>query len=78
MADTEPKKRVRRTKEEAQRVILDAAEERLANGGPEALRLQDIAADVGISHPAILHHFDYQSRSEWGEADDHHVMNHIK
>jgi len=57
MADTEPKKRVRRTKEEAQRVILDAAEERLANGGPEALRLQDIAADVGISHPAILHHF---------------------
>ena len=58
MADTEPKKRVRRTKEEAQRVILDAAEERLANGGPEALRLQDIAADVGISHPAILHHFE--------------------
>lgn len=58
MADTEPKKRVRRTKEEAQRVILDAAEERLANGGPEALRLQDIAADVGISHPAMLHHFE--------------------
>lgn len=56
--DTEPKKRVRRTKEEAQRVILDAAEERLAKGGPEALRLQDIAADVGISHPAILHHFE--------------------
>lgn len=53
-----PKKRIRRTAEEARRLILDAAEERLANGGPEALRLQDIAADVGISHPAILHHFE--------------------
>lgn len=53
-----PKKRVRRTAEEARRLILDAAEERLAQGGPEALRLQDIAADVGISHPAILHHFE--------------------
>jgi AcrR family transcriptional regulator len=29
----------------------------LIDGGPEAIRLQDIAADVGISHPAILHHF---------------------
>ncbi len=53
-----PKKRIRRTAEEARKLILDAAEERLANGGPEALRLQDIAADVGISHPAILHHFE--------------------
>lgn len=26
-------------------------------GGPEAIRLQEIAADVGISHPAVLHHF---------------------
>jgi AcrR family transcriptional regulator len=26
-------------------------------GGPEAIRLQRIAADAGISHPAILHHF---------------------
>jgi len=26
-------------------------------GGAEAIRLQEIAADVGISHPAILHHF---------------------
>ena len=27
------------------------------DGGPEAIRLQEIAADAGISHPAILHHF---------------------
>ncbi len=51
-------KRVRRTAEEARRVILDAAERRLAEHGPEGIRLQDIANDVGISHPTILHHFD--------------------
>ena len=39
-------------------MILDAAEKRLREGGPEAIRLQDIARDVGISHPTILHHFD--------------------
>ena len=39
-------------------MILDAAEKRLRDGGPEAVRLQDIAGDVGISHPAILHHFE--------------------
>lgn len=51
-------KRIRRTAEEARRLILDAAEERLASQGPEGLRLQDIARDIGISHPAILHHFE--------------------
>lgn len=51
-------KRVRRSAEEARRLILDAAEERLATQGPEGIRLQDIARDVGISHPAILHHFE--------------------
>lgn len=50
-------RRVRRTGEEARKLILDAAEKRLAEIGPEGIRLQDIAADVGISHPAILHHF---------------------
>ena len=50
-------KRVRRTPEEARRLILDAAEARLARTGPDGLRLQDIAADAGISHPSILHHF---------------------
>lgn len=50
--------RVRRTAEEARRLILDAAEKRLREGGPEAIRLLDIARDVGISHPTILHHFE--------------------
>lgn len=49
--------RRRRKPEEARAEILDAAERRLAAAGPAALRLQEIAADVGISHPAVLHHF---------------------
>lgn len=50
-------KRTRRTPEEARRLILEAAQARLARTGPEGLRLQDIAADAGLSHPSILHHF---------------------
>lgn len=57
-AEKPTQKRVRRTADEARRLILDAAEKRLARQGPEGLRLQDIARDVGISHPAILHHFE--------------------
>jgi AcrR family transcriptional regulator len=37
--------------------ILDAAEKRLREAGPGAIRLQEVAAEVGISHPAVLHHF---------------------
>ena len=50
-------RRRRRTADEARRAILEAAQKRLAECGPEEIRLQDIAADLGISHPAILHHF---------------------
>ena len=49
--------RQRRSAEAAQLEILDAAERRLQDEGPAALRLQDVARDVGVSHPAILHHF---------------------
>lgn len=47
----------RRSAAETRSAILEAAEGRLLGGGPEAIRLQEIAADAGISHPAILHHF---------------------
>jgi len=47
----------RRSATDTRRAILEAAERRLVAGGPEAIRLQEIAADVGISHPAVLHHF---------------------
>jgi AcrR family transcriptional regulator len=49
--------RRRRTAEEARTEILDAAERRLVASGPAGIRLQEVAADVGISHPAVLHHF---------------------
>ena len=63
---------MRRSAEEAQRLILDAAEKRLREGGPEAIRLQDIARDVGISHPTILHHF--ASRDGLTQALEHRAM----
>ena len=50
-------KRVRRSPEEARRLILDAAQAAIARTGPEGLRLHDIAAAAGVSHPLILHHF---------------------
>lgn len=49
--------RRRRTADEARTLILDAAEMRLREVGPEGLKLQEIAQDIGVSHPAILHHF---------------------
>ena len=49
--------RRRRNAAETRCAILEAAERRLLAGGPDAIRLQEIAADAGISHPAILHHF---------------------
>src|SRR5256886_9207655 len=50
-------KRLRRTPEEARRLILETAQALIARAGPEGLRLQEIAAAAGISHPLILHHF---------------------
>jgi len=55
-APATPKRR-RRTAESARREILDAAKNRLMEEGPDGLRLKVIAADVGISHSSIIHHF---------------------
>ena len=54
---TEKMRRVRRSPEEARRLILETAQALIDRTGPEGLRLQDIAAEAGISHPLILHHF---------------------
>jgi len=51
-------KRIRRTPEEARRLILDAAEACMAKAGPAGLRLQEVAEAAGVSHPTILHHFE--------------------
>jgi len=37
--------------------ILEAACRRVAEYGPDGLRLADIARDVGVTHALILHHF---------------------
>src|SRR5690349_8857470 len=52
----------RRTAEQARLVILDAAEKRLVEVGPAGLRLQEVAADAGVAHPTILHHFGSRKR----------------
>lgn len=53
--EEEPRKR--RTAEEARIAILDAAERMLVAAGPAGIRLQEVAAAVGVSHPTVLHHF---------------------
>jgi AcrR family transcriptional regulator len=55
-------RRPRRTPEQARRLILETAQALIASTGPEGLRLQDIAAAAGISHPLILHHFGSRER----------------
>src|SRR5580700_10941169 len=52
-----PLPRKRRTGEEARTAILDAAERLLVVAGPAGIRLQEVARDVGVSHPTVLHHF---------------------
>lgn len=49
--------RRRRSAEDARSAILDAAEQRLIDAGPASIRLQEVAADVGVGHPTVLHHF---------------------
>lgn len=61
-----PRVRTRFSAEQARDTILDATERRLLEVGPQGLRLQDIARDVGLSHPTVLHHFG--SREELVDA----------
>lgn len=49
--------RVRRTPEEARRQILEAAAKLLAAGGPAAVQVRAVAAEVGVSDAAVNHHF---------------------
>lgn len=37
--------------------ILEAAEKRLIEGGPDAVRVQSLARDLGVTDAAIHHHF---------------------
>jgi len=53
-----PPRRRRLPAAEARARILGAAQERLRDSGPQGLRLADVARDLGVTHQAILHHFE--------------------
>lgn len=50
-------KRERRSAESARTRILEAAERRLIEGGPDAVRVQALARELGLTDAAIHHHF---------------------
>src|SRR4051812_35575686 len=49
--------RRRRTSQDARAEVLAAARRILLELGPEALTLKAVAADVGVTHANLLHHF---------------------
>jgi AcrR family transcriptional regulator len=49
--------RRRRTSQDARAEVLAAARQILLNLGPEALTLKAVAAQVGVTHANLLHHF---------------------
>lgn len=50
-------RRVRRSAADARCAILDVAEHKVRELGLDGLRLQQIAGELGLSHPAVLYHF---------------------
>lgn len=50
-------RRVRRTPEAARALILEVAERRLEEHGLAGLKIADVAAEAGMSHGTLLHHF---------------------
>jgi len=49
--------RVRRTPEEARTLALASARRLLLAEGPDAITLQSVASDLGMSHTNLIHHF---------------------
>ncbi|TNE90911.1 MAG: TetR/AcrR family transcriptional regulator [Deltaproteobacteria bacterium] len=63
--------RRRRSAEETKRIILDVAQDQLAAHGLDGMTLDAIAAEVGVSRQAVLHHFGSRAglmRAVVGEA----------
>ena len=50
-------RRVRRTPEEARTLALASARRLLLAEGPNAITLQSVATDLGMSHTNLIHHF---------------------
>jgi TetR/AcrR family transcriptional regulator, repressor for neighboring sulfatase len=60
----------RRTPSEARRVILDAAQRLLAEHGPDAVGLKEVAKEAGVSHALVSHYFGtYEALVEAALAD---------
>lgn len=55
-AEAAPRRR-RRSPEEAQTAILDAAERLFADRGPDRVSVMDVAVEAGVSHSLVLHYF---------------------
>src|SRR3954447_15899974 len=49
--------RVRRSRDEARRLILEAAEGLLVEGGPAAVQVRAVAERVGMTDAGVYHHF---------------------
>ena len=54
---TPPRKRIRRSPDEARQLILEAAIRVFAERGPEAAGLKAVAQAAGVSHALIAHYF---------------------
>lgn len=52
-----PARRRRRSPEQAQALILDAAERLFAERGPDSVSVLDVAVAAGVSHSLVLHYF---------------------
>lgn len=52
-----PVRRRRRSPEQAQALILDAAERLFAERGPDSVSVLDVAVAAGVSHSLVLHYF---------------------
>jgi AcrR family transcriptional regulator len=63
--------RVRRTPEEARTLILASARELIAEKGPDAVGLKDVAVRAGVSHALVTHYFGtYEALVEATLADE--------
>ncbi|MEV4165895.1 TetR family transcriptional regulator [Nonomuraea dietziae] len=54
--------RVLRRPDDAKRLILEAASTLLAAGGPAAVQVRAVAAEVSVSDAAVNHHFGTRER----------------
>ncbi|MNK95436.1 transcriptional regulator BetI [compost metagenome] len=57
IATLEKPRRRRRSPEEARREAVVSARALLLSGGPTAVTLSAVAADIGVTHANLIHHF---------------------